>query len=83
VKKDLNKVLQTEAFTEIYDKYRETDYLNIENQFTTRTVEKSETDSHNEIKNMTTKIIETMNSVDRASKRKNPTFEADEHQNKK
>ena len=82
VKKDLNKVFQAEMFTEVYDKYRETDYLDIKNQFVTRTVEESETDSHNEIKNMTAEIIKTMNNVYRASKRKDPEFEVDEKQNK-
>lgn len=80
VKKDLDKVLEAEMFTEIYDKYKVTDYLDIENKFSVRTVETTETDSHSEIKNMTSKIIDTMNNVDRAAKRGEPVFEVDEKQ---
>ena len=82
VKKDLDKVLKKDVFIEVHNKYKTTDYLDIESKFSVRSVEKAETDSHNEIKNMTAEIVDTMNNVDRASKRKNPVFEVDEKQTK-
>jgi len=82
VKKELDWVSDSENFFDAYETYKLASPVEVSGPATIRAVELAEIDSHKEIKKMTAEIIKTMDDVDRANKRKNPEFIADEEQNK-
>ena len=81
VKKKLNNGIKWIWFKKAKDEYDKSESSR-EPKFSKRLIEQAETDTHNEIKEMTDIIINTLDDVDRAEKRKEPKFIADEKQKK-